>query len=51
MFRFGKELLWTMIWVFVVLILGFFLLNWLSTTNLPFISNSAQWVESHAQPS
>ena len=51
LFRFGKELFWTIFWVFVALIVGFFVLTWLSNRNIPLISNASSWVEQHSQPS
>lgn len=30
LFKFGEELFWTGFWVFLVLIVGFIILNWLS---------------------
>ncbi len=48
-FRFGQEIFWTMFWVFLVLILGFALLTWLSSRfSGNIIGNTAGWVESHA---
>lgn len=46
LFRFGQELFWTAFWVFLVLIVGFALLSWLASKNVP----GAAWVESHAAP-
>jgi len=52
MFKFGKELFWTMFWVFAVLIIGFFFLSYLSNKfSGNIIGTTASWVESHAQPS
>jgi hypothetical protein len=44
-----KEFLVTMFWVFAVMIVGFFVLNWLASQNLPFISPSATFIEHAAQ--
>lgn len=49
--RFGKELFWTAFWVFLVLIIGFAVLSWLSTKNIPAISGASSWIEQHAQAS
>lgn len=50
LWRFGKELFWTAFWVFLVLIGGFALLNWLRSTSLPVLSTASGWVETHASP-
>lgn len=44
LFRFGQELFWTMFWVFLVLIVGFALLGFLSSRNVPL----SGWIASHA---
>lgn len=49
LFRFGKELFWTIFWVFVALIVGYFVLNFLSGKNIPVLSSISSWVESHSQ--
>lgn len=49
LYRFGVELFWTIVWVFIALIVGFFLLSWISNRNIPLLSTFASWAESHAQ--
>lgn len=48
LFRFGKELFWTIVWVLVALIVAVFVLNWLQGKNIPFLSTGAGYVENHA---
>lgn len=49
--RIGSELLWSLIWLFILLIIGFFILNWLASTfSGNVVGSSASWVEQHAQP-
>ena len=48
--RFGTELLWTMIWVFLVLIVGFAILSWINTRfSGNFLGNTAGWIGRHAE--
>lgn len=47
--RFGKELFWTIVWVFVALIVGYFVLNLLISRNIPLLSNVSSWVERYSQ--
>jgi len=50
-FKFGGELLWTTLWIFLVLVIGFGILSFLSNRfsgNL--VGNAADWVEQRAQP-
>lgn len=49
LFRFGKELFWTIFWVFVALIVGYFVLQFISNRNIPLLSNVSSWVEQHSQ--
>lgn len=51
LFKFGKELFWTIFWVFIALIVGYFILTFLSNKNIPFISSASSWVEQHASAS
>jgi hypothetical protein len=44
-----KELLLAIFWVFFILIIGYFLLDFIINRNIPFASNVASWVENHAQ--
>lgn len=48
LFKFGKELFWTIFWVLVALIVAGFALNWIVSLNIPLISPASTWVESHA---
>lgn len=48
LFRFGKELFWTIFWVFLALIVGVAVLSFLSNRNIPLVSTASSWVESHA---
>jgi hypothetical protein len=48
--KFGKELFWTMFWVFIALIIGYFILGWLAGKNIPLLSNISSWVETHSTP-
>lgn len=51
-FTLGTELLWSLIWLFVLLVVGFFVLGWLSNTfSGNIVGTSASWVEQHAGPS
>lgn len=51
MFRVAKELLVAMFWVFLILIVGYFLLDFLVNRNIPLAGSVASWVEQHSQPS
>lgn len=49
-FRLIADLAWSLVWLFVLLIIGFFILSWLSNNmggNL--VGSGASWVEQHAQ--
>ena len=48
LFRFGKELFWTMFWILLSLIVAVFILNWLQNRNIPFLSTAAGWTERNA---
>ncbi len=51
LFKFGEELFWTAFWVFLVLIVGFAVLSFLSNRfGGTVIGAGASWVEDHAQP-
>jgi hypothetical protein len=47
LFKFGEELFWTGFWVFLALIVGYIILNYLSAKG-GFIGSSAGWVAGHA---
>lgn len=50
LFRFGEEIFWTMFWVFLVLIVGFALLSFLTSRfSGNIIGNTSSWVNAHAQ--
>lgn len=44
-----KELFIAMFWVFLILILGYFVLDFVINRNIPFASSVASFVEQHAQ--
>ena len=44
--RMGEELFWALVWVFSLLIVGYFILNKLS--GAPYVGGYADWVASHA---
>lgn len=47
----GGEFFWTMFWVFIVLIAGFWLLSLLANKfSGNIVGNAADWVETHATP-
>jgi len=48
LFKFGKELFWTIFWVFIALIVGFFVLSWISNRQIPLLSTASTWVEQNA---
>lgn len=48
-FLFVEQLFWTMVWVFLVLILGFWLLGWIKGRD-GVLGSIAGWVSSHAEP-
>lgn len=50
MYKFGKELFWTIVWVFIALIVGYFILSWISNKNIPFLGSIATWAEKYSQP-
>jgi len=51
MFRLLADLGWSLVWLFVLLIAGFFILGWLSNNfGGNIIGQSAAWVEQNAQP-
>lgn len=50
MYKFLKELFWTIVWVFIALIVGYFILTWISNRNIPLLSSVANWTETHSQP-
>lgn len=47
--RVTKEFLVAMFWVFLILIVGYFLLDFLINRNVPLAGPLASWVESHTQ--
>jgi hypothetical protein len=48
---FVEKLFWSLVWIFALLILGFFLLGLLENRfGGNFIGNLAGWVSSHAEP-
>lgn len=49
--KFTEQFFWTMVWIFAILIVGYFLLGWASHTwsGNP-IGTFASWVQSHAEP-
>lgn len=50
LFKFSEEMLWTIFWVFLVLIIGFAILSFLANKfSGNIIGSGASWVESHAQ--
>ena len=50
-FRLIADLAWSLVWLFVLLIIGFFILSWLSNNmGGNFVGSGASWVEQHAQP-
>lgn len=49
LFKFGKELFWTIFWVLVALIVAGYALNFISGLNIPVVSPFSSWVEQHAQ--
>lgn len=44
-----KELFIAMFWVFLILIVGYFILDWIVNRNIPLASTVASFVEKHAQ--
>jgi hypothetical protein len=52
LFRFGKELFWTAFWVFLTLIIGFAVLNFIANrmSGNP-LGNVASWIENRASNS
>lgn len=47
----GGEFVWTMFWVFIVLIAGFWLLSFVASKfNGNIVGGAASWVENHATP-
>lgn len=38
------------VWVFAILIVSYFILNFLASRGIPILSTGATWVEQHAQP-
>ncbi len=50
LYKFGAEIFWTMFWVFLVLIIGFAVLTFLSNRfSGNVLGSTASWVEQHAQ--
>ena len=45
-----KNLGRSIVWVFFILIVGYFILNFLSQRGIPFVSSGSSWVEQHSQP-
>ena len=45
-----KNLGRSIIWVFFILIVGYFVLNFIAQRGIPFASSGATWVEQHSQP-
>jgi len=41
---------WSIIWVFLALIVGYFILNFVAARGIPGLSTGATWVEQHSQP-
>lgn len=46
---FTEQFFWTMVWIFLILIIGFFILGYAQNWGGP-IGNFASWVSSHAEP-
>jgi hypothetical protein len=44
-----KELFIAMFWVFLILIVGYFVLDFVINRNIPLASTFASWVEKHSQ--
>lgn len=44
-----KEFFIAMFWVFLVLIVGYFILDFLINRNVPILGSVSSWVEAHAQ--
>jgi hypothetical protein len=47
LFKFGEELFWTAFWVFLALIVGYMVLNFLASKGGP-VGGLASWTASHA---
>lgn len=48
---FVEQMFWTIIWVFIAIILGYFILGYLKNNMSGNILGSfADWVDSHTQP-
>lgn len=50
MFRVAKELFIAMFWVFLILIVGYFVLDFVVNRNIPLASSVGSWIEQHSQP-
>ena len=48
LFSIVERLFWLIVWVFLALILGNFLFNWLRNTNTDGIASIADWIERRA---
>ena len=48
--RVVKELFIAMFWVFFILIVGYFLLDFVVNRNIPLASTVGSWIERHSQP-
>lgn len=49
--RLLADLGWSLVWLFLLLIIGFFILGWLSNQfSGNILGTGASWVEQHAQP-
>lgn len=49
LFVFTEQFFWTLVWVFLIIIIGFFLLGYAQRLGGP-LGSFASWVSSHAQP-
>lgn len=45
-----EQFFWTMVWIFIALIAGYFILAFLKNKDIPVLSNVASWVNAHAEP-
>lgn len=49
LFKFGKELFWTIFWILLSLIVAWYVLGKLISFNIPLLSPFSSWVEEHAK--
>jgi hypothetical protein len=49
LFMFIERFFWSMVWVFLALIVGFWLLGWIQNQD-GLVGSWAGWVTSHAEP-